>query len=772
MDKKFTVIVEKQDAELDEYNDNNDIQIIQFGDNEKICGKYVIFIKQNKLSKELLSQVNDFIKKYGEIELIKIDSAPESIIHLDNDFKHSFLNLENTFIRADLIKDLTSADFLFLNKTLIDIGRYGIVYSNLDFNECDFTKRIDSYMELLDYSDEYFVQYALINDINQIIMDDRFIPYKSYLTQLLQKVNDDVIKNHDGLNNRSRRFIFYLKNNEFHYLIKGNRLQLKSGNYVINGLHGHVLTLDIVHIRNNFLNISGFFKSSCDPDFLNFEAVVKNKDGSEEVFKASKNEYPTTGRHRRSYLGIDWEFYPCFDVKIPIKDNSSFKVNIKIKFSENGDEIYLNPRIDLSKTCNISKLSNYYIKDSKIVLFNENEIHLIDYSIIFRIKLELTSIVNILKSGQSYSFYSIYIRIIYFILGLYLKNKRIWLFADRQSIADDNAKHLFSYAITKDDKIHKYFILDKKSKDFKKMRKISKNIVKFGSLKHKILYLYAEKFISSHSDPNLTNPFFNIDSQLYSGLTTREVVFLQHGITLHDVSYWLRKFYHNFLLFVTASDLEKDSIIHPNYNYGEDVVKTLGFPRYDNLRNDNLKKQILFMPTWRKHISNENEFINSQYFKMINGFLNNEKLLSLIKDKGYKIIFKPHFELLKYCDLLNIPDEILLSEDESYQELFNKSMLLITDYSSVFFDFAYLKKPVIYYRDNNNFHYNSGYFDFETMGFGEITYSLNELIDLINNYISNDCVMKKEYKLRVDNFFKYTDKNNCKRVYDWLFNHI
>ena len=581
-----------------------------------------------------------------------------------------------------------------------------------------------------------------------------------------------MIKNHDGLNNRSRRFIFYLKNNEFHYLIKGNRLQLKSGNYVINGLHGHVLTLDIVHIRNNFLNISGFFKSSCDPDFLNFEAVVKNKDGSEEVFKASKNEYPTTGRHRRSYLGIDWEFYPCFDVKIPIKDNSSFKVNIKIKFSENGDEIYLNPRIDLSKTCNISKLSNYYIKDSKIVLFNENEIHLIDYSIIFRIKLELTSIVNILKSGQSYSFYSIYIRIIYFILGLYLKNKRIWLFADRQSIADDNAKHLFSYAITKDDKIHKYFILDKKSKDFKKMRKISKNIVKFGSLKHKILYLYAEKFISSHSDPNLTNPFFNIDSQLYSGLTTREVVFLQHGITLHDVSYWLRKFYHNFLLFVTASDLEKDSIIHPNYNYGEDVVKTLGFPRYDNLRNDNLKKQILFMPTWRKHISNENEFINSQYFKMINGFLNNEKLLSLIKDKGYKIIFKPHFELLKYCDLLNIPDEILLSEDESYQELFNKSMLLITDYSSVFFDFAYLKKPVIYYRDNNNFHYNSGYFDFETMGFGEITYSLNELIDLINNYISNDCVMKKEYKLRVDNFFKYTDKNNCKRVYDWLFNHI
>lgn len=92
---------------------------------------------------------------------------------------------------------------------------------------------------------------------------------------------------------------------------------------------------------------------------------------------------------------------------------------------------------------------------------------------------------------------------------------------------------------------------------------------------------------------------------------------------------------------------------------------------------------------------------------------------------------------------------------------------MITDYSSVAFDFAYIKKPLIYYQ-NDDYHYEKGYFDYETMGFGDIIQTEEELIDKIIEYIENNCQMEEKYQKRVDKFFKYTDKNNSKRVYEWI----
>ena len=96
---------------------------------------------------------------------------------------------------------------------------------------------------------------------------------------------------------------------------------------------------------------------------------------------------------------------------------------------------------------------------------------------------------------------------------------------------------------------------------------------------------------------------------------------------------------------------------------------------------------------------------------------------------------------------------------------------MITDYSSVFFDFAYLKKPIIYYQSSDDYHFEEGYFDYETMGFGPVVKSEDELVDSIINYMKNDCIMEDSYKKRVDDFFKYTDRNNCKRVYEWVLKH-
>ena len=54
------------------------------------------------------------------------------------------------------------------------------------------------------------------------------------------------------------------------------------------------------------------------------------------------------------------------------------------------------------------------------------------------------------------------------------------------------------------------------------------------------------------------------------------------------------------------------------------------------------------------------------------------------------------------------------------------------------------------------------------MGFGKVTHDEETLIDVICEYMDNDCKNDEIYIERVENFFKYTDKNNCKRVYDWI----
>ncbi|RAP53516.1 MAG: hypothetical protein BZ138_00710, partial [Methanosphaera sp. rholeuAM270] len=88
--------------------------------------------------------------------------------------------------------------------------------------------------------------------------------------------------------------------------------------------------------------------------------------------------------------------------------------------------------------------------------------------------------------------------------------------------------------------------------------------------------------------------------------------------------------------------------------------------------------------------------------------------------------------------------------------------------SSVFFDFAYLEKPLIYYQ-NDDYHYDKGYFDYETMGFGEIVSLEDDLIRLLSDYIENGCTVKEKYVERKNKFFKYTDRNNSKRVYEWIY---
>ena len=251
-----------------------------------------------------------------------------------------------------------------------------------------------------------------------------------------------------------------------------------------------------------------------------------------------------------------------------------------------------------------------------------------------------------------------------------------------------------------------------------------------------------------------------------------------------DLSKYLNKFEKNFNLFVTSTKREYKSILSYNYGYNKTNVILTGMPRYDNLQrfqnSFDKEKKIIIMPTWRFSIKGSREsiiyeknhsdiFIFTEYFKFYNNLINDIRLLSIMKHYNYTGVFclHPYFES-QWTDFKQNEVFIILEKCD-YQKLLLKASLLITDYSSIFFDFGYIKKPVIYthfdYEEYRNTHYKKGYFDYNLDGFGPICKDINCTINEIIFQMKNNCTLKKKYLKRINNFFNFFDQNNSERIF-------
>ena len=373
-----------------------------------------------------------------------------------------------------------------------------------------------------------------------------------------------------------------------------------------------------------------------------------------------------------------------------------------------------------------------------------------------------------------------------------LKHRPIWLFFDKIYKAGDSAEYMYKYARSKKDGIKCYYLADGASEDYARLEREGMKPVKRRSIKHRYAFLYADMVIVSNSTVYAFNDFGTINSALIRDLMNFHVACVQHGMSIQKIAVAQNRLRDNTRLYFCASKYEIENLSKPIYGYeGYDALKLTGVPRYDGLINED-KRQILLSPTWRMQAAvpvTKNEgvsrdynplFKETTYYQVYNSLINDERLIAAAKKYNYKIVYVLHPIVSPQIDDFdkNPSVEIIPAvavhghSGVNYEKVFRESSLMVSDFSGVQFDFAYMRKPVVYLHHHDiPKHYEEGTFHYDTMGFGEICEDNDELIDVLISYMQNNCEMKPEYRRRADDFFRFDDHDNCERIYDVMIDY-
>ncbi|MGL5151393.1 MAG: CDP-glycerol glycerophosphotransferase family protein [Clostridium sp.] len=357
----------------------------------------------------------------------------------------------------------------------------------------------------------------------------------------------------------------------------------------------------------------------------------------------------------------------------------------------------------------------------------------------------------------------------------FFSSKNIWLIGERTDQAEDNAYVLFKYIRENNEKANIFYIIDKNSIQLEKVEKLG-NVVYYDSFKHKLLLMHANILISAYDFFNFLLPSDREEFKTYYMRHMNSTrIFLQHGVALNKTNYY--KKHINKYDYVLVSTIKENNMFTQEYGYENDKILKIGLPRYDNLidlSNENKFKKILIMPTWRSSLVDltDEEFIKSEYYLAINNLINNKEFINLIEKNNVEVIIYLHYQMQKFNHTITIKSKnikLLSREEVIVQRLLQECNLLITDYSSVGVDFAYLNKPVIFYQFSSfNFHYNVNIEKEYTQytDFGIILKSEYNVIETILRWCNSGYA--NFYDTGKEIFYNRGSIENCKKVYEFL----
>jgi len=232
--------------------------------------------------------------------------------------------------------------------------------------------------------------------------------------------------------------------------------------------------------------------------------------------------------------------------------------------------------------------------------------------------------------------------------------------------------------------------------------------------------------------------------------------------------------YKTSVRFESAFRIDRSKIIETGYPRMDILLseksaynKTKLLGNYDK----SIEKIILYSPTHREEGKGNSNLLYNSDLDKINKFLQEHNSIMLIKMHYYDLTKKSLDYGLEFSNIQFIND----SDFNDINRILRHIDILITDYSSVFYDYLVLDRPIIfapfdldkYQQIDREF-----YEDYNSATPGPICKNWNEIQVQLENYISNIDLYKKERNEIFNRFFKYSDTDNCKRIINTVTQHL
>lgn len=371
-------------------------------------------------------------------------------------------------------------------------------------------------------------------------------------------------------------------------------------------------------------------------------------------------------------------------------------------------------------------------------------------------------------------------KILFILVGFFPVKKNVIIFESFLGKQySDNPRAIYEYIKEHYPKYKLYWSADRaylKNFDNKDLK-----IIHRFSLKWLFYMARAQYWVTNSRMPNwIPKPNHTTYIQTWHGTPLKKI-----GIDIEEVhmpGVDTKKYREEFIEetsswdYLVSPNRYSTKIFRQAFQFKGEIIES-GYPRNDFLYNANNdkyisklkrkykipedKKIILYAPTWRDHLINEQ---GKYHFELE---LDLQKLKDQLKDE-YIVLLRLHYLVASKLDISNFKGFAYdFSQLEDIRELYLISDLLITDYSSVFFDFANLKRPMIFfvydiedYRDK----LRGFYLDFEKIAPGPLVKTTDEVIREIQLLEEKNFTLPESFIEFYKEFCEWEDGNASKRV--------
>lgn len=356
-----------------------------------------------------------------------------------------------------------------------------------------------------------------------------------------------------------------------------------------------------------------------------------------------------------------------------------------------------------------------------------------------------------------------------------------WQYSNTPPAFFDNSKYFFLYLVNNTSE--KVYWLSSSEKEIKMLKDMNLPVIRYPSIKG-IWFVLRAKFSFHHYGPDQINRILqrgSIQLDFWHGTPLKKIRYdvtekpvEKHNLYLDLMNKWSKEY-----IFSTSHYLS-EKVLAGAFDVGQDVLLNFGYPRMDIMglsKEDtyafcktyspellkfidvtkNYSKTFLYMPTFRDD--------DPDYFEKAN--IDFEKLNKSLGDINAVFFLKLH-PLTKSCDVKDYKNIVQISNDVDIYPFLIFTDYLITDYSSIFFDYLSLDKEILFiaYDYDNYVSHRELYFDYDEITPGKKYRSFDEFINSLNEIEKLN--YQADRKMVMDLLIEDYHFDACRKTYDFI----